>query len=187
MIKTLSEECSEFIKESFPYPLLKTLPVTKDGFIKLKIRHKKNKKYLSSKTFNIFNSALEKYHTNITFKALYGYPIEAVETLSESESTRELFYIFPTNGYKYIYNPNVKSSFAAYNDALSKLQGNNLETAFKEILQESYVDKDLKNAMISGSEVIFFNISHYYAIRKSLIESSYEEFINLNGYLKKNG
>lgn len=176
MIKILSQECSEFVLESYPYPLLKNLPTTKDGFIKLKIRHKKNKKYLESKTFNIFNNALEKYHEKIAFKALYAYPLESLENSVGTEP----FYIFPTNGYQYIYNPLVKSSVVEYNNTLSKLDSDNLEAVFTDIIRDSYYNKNLKSGIINGSEIIFFNIPYYYAIRKSLIESSYEEFVNSN-------
>ena len=174
MFKTLVDECSEFINETYPYPLLKNLPIYKDGFIKLKIRHKKNKKYVESKTLNIFNEAFEQFYKNVTFKALYAYP---QETLEEGDINTEPFYIFPVDGYKYLYNTMVTSSHNKYNDILLKIENDHLENVFKDIIKDSYCNESLKTGISCGSEIIFFDIPYYYAIRQSLIEVPYEDFL----------
>ena len=71
----------------------------------------------------------------------------------------------------------VTSSHNKYNDILLKIENDHLENVFKDIIKDSYCNESLKTGISCGSEIIFFDIPYYYAIRQSLIEVPYEDFL----------
>jgi hypothetical protein len=175
MLLTIQNECSQFLTESRGYPLLKNLPTNQDGFRKVKVRKKKN---LKNEIIEAFNDTF-KSHTDLMQRSIFAHSVEAFQPSKTADF--EPFFIFPINGYKYLYAQNVANTTETYKTTLSTLienYGENGIKTFQEVLKHQYSFSDLENGLSSKTEVIVYDIPYYYAIRYSLIEE-YEEFLNL--------
>lgn len=176
MIPTIEKECSKFIIESRGLPLLKNLPKNSDGFRKVKVRKKKNNKELIT---NVFNDTFKEHHDLIQ-RCIFAQSVLSFK-LDESNLDVEPFYIFPINGYRYMYAKNVNNTTDTYNQTLSKLVENYGEKGiktFQEILKYQYVFDDLSEGLSTNSDIIIYDIPYYYAIRYTLIDD-YSKFLDI--------
>ena len=129
-------------------------------------------------TFN--NAFEEKYNvSNLHQKAIFANgPKSFIE-----QSTAEPFYIFPRNGYKFMYSKEVENSNEEYKHTLDNLfdqlgeEDNNASTIVAELLQYTYTSNNLYEGVVSGSEIILYNIPFYYAVRRSAFEN-YESLLS---------
>lgn len=165
MLPTIKEECGLFLVESAGKPIIKALPRTLDGYRRVKVRKKKVKdEFIES-----FNESFFMEYTDIRNRAVF------VNGRQVEDKDNELFYIFPVDGYSFMYNKEVFDSSDAYKKSFHTLiesfgEREGIEI-FKDMLQYSYKYNDLPNAIDSGCEIIIYDISHYYAIRKTLIDN----------------
>jgi len=97
-----------------------------------------------------------------------------------SESPSEPFYVFPIDGYQFLYSKIVEDSFDAYTQVFESLidqfgpkVGNKMLT---DVLKFSYTDDKLAEGIASGSEIVLYNIPFYYAVRVSSIPSYHSLF-----------
>lgn len=167
---TIKLECNQFISESLGYPIFKCLPKNKDAFVKIKARHRKTP---DQQFKNAFDQAFKEQTTNLLSKAVF---CNGDKTPTADE---ELFYIFPINGYKFLYNKNEKNTSKTYQNALTEIidivaenQAINLLTT---ILENDYTNENLSYAIKNNREIIFYNIPYFYAIKVEL-------FPNLEDY-----
>ena len=86
----------------------------------------------------------------------------------------EPFYVFPIDGYKILFNPVVQNSQTDYKQYDTLDIDDQLVT---DQLRLSYRTGTLHEATALNCEVIVYGISHYYALRASLIED-YKLFFN---------
>lgn len=170
MLPTIAYECSEFLLESHGQPLLKNLPKNRDGFSKVKVRHQK-----TTNTFTeSFNGAFSKERPNLLQRSVLAQGADAF--VPSSDPTLEPFYVFPVDGYRYMYNP--VASTKDYSETFNTLRTNLGESAsdiLKELLKYDYVFDNLSEGIANGSEIIVYGIPYYFALRKSLVDD-YEEF-----------
>lgn len=172
MLPTIRQECGLFLLESQGKPLVKSLPIHSDGYRKVKVRKKKN----DDEFVNKFNESFFTEFNDIRNRAVFVNGDQP-----QTEGT-ELFYVFPIDGYRFMYSPEVKNSSELYKDTFDKLirtagKNNGMEI-FTEMLQMSYTYDDLPSGIDLGCEIIIYDISHYYAIRKSLIDDYSNWFYN---------
>lgn len=175
MLPTIQKECSQFLELSHGVPLLKNLPSNNDGFRKVKVRKKKNWK---SDIVEIFNDTF-KNHTDLLQRSIFAHGPSGFNP--NIDDNTEPFYIFPINGFKFLYAESVSKTTEDYRDTLSKLienYGENGIKTFKEVLKYQYSFDNLFSALTTDTEIIIYDIPYYYAIRYSLIES-YENFVIL--------
>jgi hypothetical protein len=173
MLPTIQTECSQFLAESIGHPLIKNLPRNKDGFRKVKVRKKKQTEILT----NVFNEAFEDDHSQILQRSIFAHGKNSF--VSSEGQDLEPFYIFPINGYRYMYATNVLSTTENYKqtlDLLLETLGDNAIETFQEVLKYHYRHDKLYEALTGNSEIIIYDIPYYYAIRHSIIEN-YSEFI----------
>lgn len=173
MIPTLEKECKQYLIASQGNPLLKYLPSHADGFRKVKVRKKKQQdNYIQS-----FNNAFFNEHEDLALRSIYA---NGLTSFDDSANTiAEPFYIFPIDGYKFMYSSEVSSSSLHYKETFEKLLekiGNNGVNIFIDLLKYNYTFENLENGIKTGAEIIIYNIPYYYAIRKSLVEN-YHSFI----------
>ena len=164
MIPTIENECSEFLAASEGHYIIKNLPIRHQGFAKVKVRLGKSRTDFSKS----FNKAFEDTRHGLHESAIFGYT--DVSLISETSSL-ESFYIFPINGFKFIYNPEVEDSSEDYTNI--GMSGDFIT----DLLQLSYRTGSLDEAMKSKCEIIFYGIPYYYALRKSIV-SDYMEFFS---------
>jgi hypothetical protein len=167
MIPTIANECSQFISESDGKYLVKNLPVSYQGFSKVKVRFKKQ----TTDFIENFNEAFKNKSHDLHQRAIFAYT--DISLLTENRQ-QEPFYIFPINGYKVLFNPLVQNSendFQSYEDL--SIDGD----IITDQLKISYEAGSLCEAMDSNCEVVLYGIKYYYAIRSSLI-SDYKLFFS---------
>ena len=168
LLPTIKNECSQFLSESNNLPLLKNLPVNNDGFRKVKVRIKRKRNIV----IESFNRSFSE-HKELFQRAIFANG-EASFTPS-NDSNLEPFYIFPINGYKFIYNPIVENAHANYhtavNDLLKVVPSYDVAVdMFSKIIKSSYTNENMPEGIKSGAELVLFNIPYYYAIRKTIVD-----------------
>lgn len=155
------------MSESNNLPLLKNLPVTYDGFRKVKVRKKNTKEVFTE----AFNRSFE-FHKHLVNRAIFANG-ESSFTPSTDEKL-EPFYIFPIDGYKFVYNPVVSNALEQYkrsiDNSLAILELNAAVEMFSSVIKQSYISDDLQRGISIGAEIIIYDIPYYYAIRKSLVD-----------------
>lgn len=165
MLPTIKQECGLFLIESTGKPLVKSLPRNSDGYRRVKVR----KKRMKDDFIDTFNETFFTEYTDIRNRAVF------VNGNQREDSEHELFYIFPVDGYSFMYNPEVSDSSESYKKAFHTLIESTGEEEgsqiFKDMLQYSYQYNDLPSAIDRGCEIIIYDISHYFAIRKTLIDN----------------
>lgn len=174
MLPTLEKECSQFLKASNGYPLLKNLPLNNDGFRKVKVRKKKN---ATSDIVKIFNETFNNEQTDLLQRSIFAHgPSSFIPTTDPNFAP---FYIFPIDGYKFLYAQDVAETTETYKDTLSVLidhYGASGIQTFKEVLKYQYSSEDLEKGLSTDTEMIIYDIPYYYAINYFLIED-YANFI----------
>jgi hypothetical protein len=169
-IDVIKENCSQFIYQSNGVPLLKNLPRTYNDFHKVKVRKRKGDKINTP-----FNEAFDYHH--LRQRAIFA---NGLSSLEESDQNDIAFYIFPIDGYRFLYHKNVQNSNTEYQKSfdtiLESLGDNKGASVIADMLQFSYVDNmDLSEGIESGAEIIIYNIPYFYSI-KELSLNNYESF-----------
>ena len=171
----LRVKCSDFIRESEGLPVLKSLPTNYNDLHKVKIRIKKSVKQFDQ----TFNQAFEGKTKNLRQRAIFANGVPSFQ-LNEG---MEAFYVFPINGYKFMYSHEVQSSDDDYQHVFGSLfeHFNDQNTASKiitDILRYTYTNKNLSEGIDSGAEIVLYGIPYYYAVRTSVVEN-YEDLLTL--------
>lgn len=166
MIKTVTEECSEFLHESHKHPMLKNLSRSLDDFCKVKVRKQKKTTEIDKIFNNTFDYYLLKQRCVISYTE---------NTLPKPTQDQEPFFIFPINGYRVLHSKIVAENERPYGEVLDSLQKEIGMNSSKEILSDvmkfNYSDDNLHKALRKDCEIIIYNIPFYYAIRKSSINN----------------
>lgn len=170
-LSTIHRACGQFLADSHGSPLYKLLPKAYKDVHRVKVRQQRYNNELDE----AFNKAFESNFRNIRQRAVFAVPTMPMQT----EST-EPFYVFPLDGYKFLYSREVKNSSADYQQVMNVLveQFNNDEAInlVTDILKYTYVQTDLNEGIESGSEIILYGIPAYYAIRVSSV-TNYNKII----------
>jgi len=170
----IQERCMRFIELSEGQPLLKNLPVSYDDVCRVKIRQKKPRKVFE----HTLNGAFQQEHALLAQRSIFS---NGESTFIAESAGVEPFFIFPTNGFKFMYSREVENSSADYKIVFEKVfeefgedEGEKILT---DILRFSYTNKHLAEGIRSGAEVIIYNIPYYYAVRVGAT-NSYSDLLN---------
>lgn len=161
MIPTINKECSNFLNLSKGNYLIKYLKSEGEGLRKVKVRRKK----WNSEFVEVFNSAFPEYNEILQRSIITSH--------EPNISDGEAFYIFPIDGFKFLYNPNVKDIVKTYKEIFLKLKlifSDESSTFMNDILKNGYMSDKLDYAINENSQIIIYNIPYYYALRKSLVD-----------------
>lgn len=166
LFPTIKNECSQFIQKSNGIPLFKSLVSGKDGFIKVKARHRK----VHDDSFeNAFNSAFENQTPKMLSKAIFCNTNEIILPNHEN------YYVFPIDGYRILYSKNDINTSKTYQFALAEILDMVAEqhavSLLTTILSDDYTDIDLSEALSNKKEILIYNIPYFYAIKCSLFPS----------------
>lgn len=156
----LKTACSDFLRESKGLPVFKHLTGTSDAVARVKIRHKAN--------------PINQYFGESVLRESNG-----GKTIIDSKSSPYLgernFWMFPTNGYKYLYGPNIHDYKASIRHILEHTSDQHL---IREMVQDMHVGTNLVEGIASGAEILWYGISSYYAVDCSSY-MDYNELLNL--------
>jgi hypothetical protein len=166
--------CSLFIAESAGVPIRKALPSSYQDIHRVKVRQQKRSDVIT----HVFNEAFSDVR-NLRQRAVIAYD---EPTILENQ---EPFYIFPVNGYRFLYSKEVKNSSSDYKQVIDTLfeQFSDMERAAEiitDVVKYTYTNVNLHEGLQAGAEIIFYNIPYYYAVKQSL----YPEYKNLITHIK---
>lgn len=173
ILQDIKQLCSDYIIESNYNPIYKLLPVKYNDVHRVKVRAQNKEGIVAT----VYNKAFENETFNISGRAIIT---ECDKPSSCTDLNLEPFYIFPLNEYKFLYSKEVKDS--------SKNTQTTINTIFEQfptddgidlmvdILKYTYVNTNLLEGIISKSEIIFYNIPAYYAVRCSKYEKYQQLF-----------
>lgn len=173
-VKTINEECSQFLGNAKGLFLCKQLPATttvlSGTFLqKVKVRHRRQEDRVTEAFTKAFN-------TNLRQRAIFA---SAEPPAMEGCNTS---YIFPINGFKFLYSKEVKNSSADYQHVLDtlfeRLEDDKAVEIVTDIVKYTYVRENLVEGIQSNSEIIFYGIPYYYALPVEICPS-YDELLNL--------
>lgn len=162
--KILLSECHQFLKESNGHPLYKLLPCSYHDFQKVKVRQRK-KDFVAE----VFNRAFHEVN-NFRQRAVFTYGSKM-----EISGDLEPFFVFPIDGYKFVYCKEVQNSSENYRRVLDTLF-ENIENSsapveiVSDLVKLTYVRTSLIEGISSGAEIIFYNIPYFYVVRGSLFQ-----------------
>lgn len=157
-LRTLKAQCSEFLKESQGLPVYKLLPTVYSDFQKVKVRkHKRDNDFIST-----FNEAFQDEVRDLRQRAVF-----ASGEFPDAEAGKASCYIFPKNGYKYMYCTEVTHSTSDYKTVFESIFQNvdTPEEVIHDLLKFSYARENLFEGIQSRAELIFYHIPYYYAIK----------------------
>lgn len=165
-IQAIRTNCSQFLAESASMPLYKSLPSTYYNFHKVKVRLQKRKDEVS----DVFEQAFGQNFANFRQRAVFAYP-NAPQVTEGTDS----FYIFPVNGYKFLYSKEVTNSSNDYKTVIDTLfeqfedqtQASDIVT---DLLKYTYSSVNLREGIACDSEIIVYGIPFYYAVRTTACE-----------------
>lgn len=171
----IKKKCRQFI-ESTQYPIFKNLPSSYEDIHKTKVRLRKN----SDSVAETFNNAFQDEHNKIFQRAVFA---NGEKSFTKSNSPDfDPFYVFPIDGYKFMYCNEVENSSLEYKRIFTVLfeqLGNDEEQTtdtLVDLLKFTYKRDDLNEGIRSGAEIILYNIPYYYAVRVSCVNKYHEVF-----------
>lgn len=169
-IHVLKTHCSRFMQESAGLPVFRALPSAGEDFRRVKVRYHKRSDSISE----LFNAALESVAPNLMPRGIFTQP-----SVMELEEGYDPFYVFPVNGYRFLYSKGVQNSNINFRTMVAELEEkvDGAHELTRDLIKYTYVTENLEEGIRSDSEIIFFNIPCYYAIRCSAVKS-YSSLIN---------
>lgn len=178
-VQLLKTKCTQFFKESCGLPLLKNLSSAYNDFHKVKVRKRKSDVGDFTETFN---EAFETQHPGLRQRAVFANGSVSFQPLVCEEF--EPFYVFPIDGYHFMYSKEVQNSGHEYKQVFETLfeqfgeeKGNAVLT---DLLRFTYTSKALNEGIESGSEIIIYGVPYFYAMRTTAVEE-YDELLSKVG------
>jgi len=161
--------CQQFLDESDGVPMVKMLPVQYEDFRKVKIRKKKSCSIFAESFNMVFEDEMRQFRE----RSLFANGKVFLENVCSSNDT-EPFYVFPIDGFDYVYSKEVMNSSDNYKAVFKKIfeqmGADATDKIFSELIKFSYTSDNLYEGLISGAEIITYGIPYYYAMRKSSIK-----------------
>lgn len=169
MLKTLEDDCQQFLNDLPNKPLVKSLPKLGDSFRKVKARKRK----IHSTLDRLMHTSFQTIQKRIISTAITAYNTEIFENISKDH---EEFFIFPIDNYKILCCnsiTNYKKQFDLCLNNLLKISDIKFAAnSILELLQTNYDEinsfKELKDRNV---EMLIYNIPYFYAVRCSSVEN----------------
>lgn len=158
-VATLRTACSEFLDQSGGLPLFKVKEAL-SVFTKTKVRfHDKTNVFIET-----FNQAFFEEHgvRNLHQRSIFA-------SSTPPTPIDQLVYVFPKNGFKFLYNSQVPDANSRYKfvfeQLLEEFDQAYAENTVKDLLRYTYEDHDLNDGINKGAEVILYDVPFYYAVK----------------------
>lgn len=175
-IEILGTRCAQFFCEADNQPLLKNLSVNYGDLHKVKVRKRKAEQTEFADTFN---EAFELQHPGLRQRAIFANGKSSFQPIVNDSI--EPFYVFPVDGYKFIYSREVQNSGHEYKHIFETLfeqfgeeKGNAVAT---DLLRFTYTSKSLCEGIETGCEIIIYGIPYFYAVRVSSV-TDYDDLLS---------
>jgi hypothetical protein len=159
-LRKIAKECRTFLSESKSLPLFKTLPATYEDLQKVKVRKLRTR----TKFSETFNEAFEEEVRDLRQRAVF-----TNRKIVDITEELDLFYVFPKNGYKFMYCTEVTHSTNDYQQVFDSLfeqfEDEKAEQLIHDLLKFTYTRQNLHEGLVKEAEIIFYNIPYYYSAR----------------------
>ena len=100
---------------------------------------------------------------------------------SEKGKGKEPFYVFPSDGYKFMYSPTITNSNNQYGetftDITKSLSENTGKEIFQDILTYAYVSDSLEKAIVESAEIIVYNIPFFFVVNCNIDYTKLLEYV----------
>jgi hypothetical protein len=163
-IYRIAKECQTFLREACGLPIFKFLPTTYSDIQRVKVRKHKT----SSKFVETFNEAFDV--KDLRQRAVFTESVKPTHLID-----KDLFYVFPRDGFKYMYCTEVKHSTDDYKQVFDSLfeqfEESKAEQLIHDLLKFSYARTNLHEGIKEEAEIIFYNVPYYFAARVSVFEN----------------
>ena len=164
-INTLKTKCAQYLRESAGLPLYRSLPKTYTDFHRVKVR----RKHVDDEVSEVFNRAFGTQFHDLRQRAIFASSAEPAIT-----EDAEPFYVFPVDGYKFMYSKEVTNSNSDYKQVIDSLfeqfeDNNKVIEIVTDVLKYTYVRERLAEGIMSDSEIIFYGVPFYYAVRVGVV------------------
>jgi len=163
-LQNIKDNCSQFLLESKGIPTFKLLSNSYEELSKVKVRHKK-KETLVSHTMDYANDAKIYNRSVFTYGNNFPTPLE---------DNKQIYYVFPTDGYEYLYSTSVKHSdtsiramFFEFLEKLEPQDSNKIPGLISDLLNFTYTNKNLCDGLYHENEILFYNISCFYVVAQN--------------------
>lgn len=159
-------ECSDFLKASMGNPLVKMLPTAGPTVRSVKIRKKK----VVTSFDEAFNTVFID-HKDIRQRCVFANGSHA----QSNDPSLTPFYIFPKNGFRFMYSTTVADSSQQYSTVFDHLKEampvDSAVATIADVLAYDYKMDDLPAGLRSGCEIIIFGCPSYYAMQTNSVKS----------------
>ena len=152
--RQILSECSQFISESQKLPVYRALPTTYGEMRKVKVRKQKSTSFTEA-----YNRAFNDQHPDLVQRSIVANGNPSSLVLEEDVAG---YLVYPIDGYKFMYTAEVTDTIEQHKDVFESIGDSGV---FSEMLSFSYSNENLHEGIQLGSEILLFNIPHYYAIQ----------------------
>jgi hypothetical protein len=157
----IQADCSQFLAESQSHFVTRLLPTSYSNVQRVKIRQQRRADVVT----RVFNEAFNQVH-NLRQRSMI-----AQSFVPPRSDTHEPFYVFPINGYNYMYSREVQDSSLNYKQAIDvmfeQFDENTAANIISDVMKYTYTTSNLVEGISAKAEIIFYNIPYYYAVRSS--------------------
>lgn len=159
----IRENCSQFLRECTT-PLYIPLSSEYDDVRRVKVRKRKVDELIKE----TIDSAFGEFY-NMSQRCVIA---STVRVLTEDE--KDLFYVFPINGYKYWYNTQIRDPRKTIQEMYSKQVD---EEIISEVLKSTVQSTNIQEAADNKSAVVIYNIPYFYGVRVNNNTSNYKQLL----------
>jgi hypothetical protein len=174
-LRTIRASCNHFL-ETTSTPLMRSLKTDGRHFMKVKVRLRKNHNDFT----DVFNEALfQKYHVaNIHQRSIFANGPSSFE----STESNIPYYVFPIDGFKFLYSVQVKNSTTQFNNTFESLSkdihdDDHVNAVIRDLMIYTYTSDDLERGIVEGSEIVMYNVPYYYAVNADKFVN-YKQLLN---------
>jgi hypothetical protein len=159
-LRVLKEECSQFVSLASA-PLYVQLRDSYPDIAKVKVRKKNTRTVIGEG----FDKAFADFY-NISQRCVYAKSSRAV---FESVADKDIFYMFPIDGFRFLYNNQIEDNLKQHTETLSHLdecmESQQAIGTITEIIKATYTSINISEGINSGAEIMIYNIPRFYAVR----------------------
>lgn len=162
ILARIKKECSDYINLSKGNYAQKPLSFDGRYMKRVKVRKKKNKDDFSE----LLDEAFQEEYRDIMGRSIFCNGVH-----SQESNDKPQFYVFPINGFKVLYNPEIDyyGEYMRIYETLTNTMDTDLaRKTFIDMVEYSYKGNnfDLSEALFSNNEIIFYGIPFFFAVRK---------------------
>lgn len=166
--REIAINCQQFIEEAGDQPMIKSCSNQYPDIHRVKVRKRKN----NDEFTQTFNEAFYEQYPSVRQRSI-------IINNSVGDGL-EPFYVFPTDGFKFMYAPNITESDTQYRSTFDNITSSmpyHGKELFQEVLTYTYINDSIKKAITETAEIIIYNIPFFYVVRCNIKYDKLMEYV----------